>query len=330
VTGSVLRSAGRYYRFCTIGKYRINTALRSRPWPERVRPRLRSNDLALRPHGSRGLNIPGQQHPKWRWRPPQTTGNAWDMSSNLSLLQVRLALQRLIWFSLLPKLCIGYVHSWIDSVLVKPNFRCLHITLARQQLKWDLRLAFEIHYEALRAEDIRCTAASTVITCIITMDCTDAGVSGHRHARSDSDVFKHDFIFVSQSTYINWAHHFLCSADLGQRRTARKVSAYRPSPLFSSFTAFLASAVVIFLSQKLAILGIDTLSYWSLCKNLYSYDLTNQTYMSIHLSPEHFVLYMYFSHPRSEGRAHHGRTFSIYLHSLSCCTQLRLTTVFKE
>jgi len=99
-----------------------------------------------------------------------------------------IAIQRLIWFSLLPKLCIGYVHSWTDSVLVKPNFRCLHITLARQQLKWDLRLAFEIHYEALHAEDICCTAASTVIACIITMDYTDAGVSGHRHARSDSDV----------------------------------------------------------------------------------------------------------------------------------------------
>ena len=33
---------------------------RSRPRPERVRPRLRPrpNDLASRPHGHRGLNIP--------------------------------------------------------------------------------------------------------------------------------------------------------------------------------------------------------------------------------------------------------------------------------
>ena len=32
---------------------------RSRPRPERVRPRLRPNDLASRPHEPRGLNIPG-------------------------------------------------------------------------------------------------------------------------------------------------------------------------------------------------------------------------------------------------------------------------------
>jgi len=31
---------------------------RSRLRPERVRPRLRPNDLASRPHGPRGLNIP--------------------------------------------------------------------------------------------------------------------------------------------------------------------------------------------------------------------------------------------------------------------------------
>ena len=33
-----------------------------RPRPERVRPRLRPNDLASRPHGPRGFNIPGQKY----------------------------------------------------------------------------------------------------------------------------------------------------------------------------------------------------------------------------------------------------------------------------
>ena len=33
--------------------------MRPRPRPERVRPRLRPNDLASRPRGPGGLNIPG-------------------------------------------------------------------------------------------------------------------------------------------------------------------------------------------------------------------------------------------------------------------------------
>jgi len=42
---------------------------RSRPRPERVRPRLRPDELAWRPHGPRGLNIPGFKY----WFPAAST-----------------------------------------------------------------------------------------------------------------------------------------------------------------------------------------------------------------------------------------------------------------
>ena len=112
-----------------------------------------------------------------------------------------------------------------------------------------------------------CTTTAQLQSC---MDCTDAHISGLRHARSDSDVFKHDFIFVSQSTHINCAKHFLLRILIQckcQRRTTRKVSVY--SLLFSSFTAFLASAAVIFLCQKASDLADRHFIIRSLYKKTY-------------------------------------------------------------
>ena len=95
------------------------------------------------------MSFSSQQQPKWGRRRPQTTGNAWDMSSNLpTLLQVRLALQRLIWFSLLPKLCIGYVCivGLIRFLWRQMSDVCIS-RMHDNSPNHILRLTFEIHYE---------------------------------------------------------------------------------------------------------------------------------------------------------------------------------------